>query len=110
MSGAGSDWYRVEGTKGVPIVLRLGDLTDDADLELYDAAGNELATSAFAGNRAELIDVTLDDGADTSTPCDPGLGGCGAGMICGAGAVGADPSLTFTCIDPRVHPCSATNP
>ncbi len=48
--------------------------------------------------------------ASSPMPCDPGLGGCGPGMICAAGAMSDDPALTFTCVDPKAHPCSATNP
>ena len=55
-----SDWYRITATRSVPVVLRLGGIRGDADLELYDASGKLLATSAFAGAREELIDVTPD--------------------------------------------------
>jgi Zn-dependent metalloprotease len=60
---SGADWYRIEGKRSVPVVLRLGGIRGDADLELYDGAGNVVATSAFAGEREELIDVTPDDDA-----------------------------------------------
>lgn len=200
IGGDGSDWYRIDATKDVPVVLRLGDVRGDADLEVYDAAGNLIATSAFAGEREELVDITptddatlfarvvstrgaessyelslgglssgdetescedidpneptldppvpsqdggttpttpaiscaVDDHCDPSdvcspngpgafccrpqftaastTPCDPGIDSCGPGKICAAGAMSDDPSLTFTCIDPKLHPCSTTNP
>jgi hypothetical protein len=48
--------------------------------------------------------------SDSPVACDPGLDSCGAGKICALGGIASDPSLAFTCIDPKEHPCSATNP
>lgn len=78
-------------------------------------------TSCALDDHCSEGDVCSPNGPDTyccrpkfdvqnARPCDPGIGGCGPDEICAMGANTDDPSLAFTCIDPKAHPCSATNP
>ena len=56
------DAYRLKLSKPAAIALSLTGLRDDADLEILDANGNVLASSATTGNADEFLSMALDRG------------------------------------------------
>lgn len=52
------DWFSVYETSGYALQIDLTNLPQDYDLELYDGAGNKVASSENAGTTAESITYT----------------------------------------------------